>query len=145
MLKRALIMKRSAALTPLSRDHHHALSLAMQAGKAARQDDPLVWQQVAAKLAQHYQDSLQAHFAQEEQHLLPALTEAGQQAAVDRTLADHTHLHALLQHPQLATAAILQAFADAMTAHVRFEERELFVLAESLPAVMAAFQSAGHG
>jgi hemerythrin-like domain-containing protein len=136
-------MKRSPALTPLSHDHHHALSLAMQAGKAARQDDPLVWQQVAIKLAQHYQDSLKAHFSQEEQYLLPALTQAGQQAAVDRTLADHAHLHALLQHPELATAAILQAFADAMTAHVRFEERELFVLAESLPAMMAALNQHG--
>jgi hemerythrin-like domain-containing protein len=138
-------MKRSAALTPLSHDHHHALSLAMQAGKAARQDDAQAWQRVARQLAQHYQDSLQAHFAQEEHKLLPALLQAGQQAVVDRTLADHAHLHALLQHPELATAAILQAFADAMTAHVRFEERELFPLAESLPAVMAAFQSAGHG
>ena len=136
-------MKRSAALTPLSHDHHHALSLAMQAGKAARQDDAEEWQRVARRLIQHYQDSLQAHFAQEERLLLPALSQAGQQAAVDRTLADHAHLHALLQHPQLASAAMLQAFADAMTAHVRFEERELFVLAESLPTVMAALNQHG--
>lgn len=134
-------MKRSAALSPLSRDHHHALSLAMQAGKAARIDDASQWQQIADRIRQHHQQSLQAHFAEEERMLLPALAQAGQNEMVQRTLNEHAHLQQLLQHPELASPSLLQAFADAMTAHVRFEERELFTLAESLPAVMAALVS----
>lgn len=133
-------MKRSPALTPLSRDHHHALSLAMQAGKAARSDDSSLWQQSADNIRQHYQQTLQAHFAEEERALLPALDQAGQTALVQRTLDEHARLHQLMQHAELASPALLQAFADAMTAHVRFEERELFALAESLPQVMAALQ-----
>lgn len=134
-------MKRSAALTPLSREHHHALSLAIQAGKAARTSDPAQWQQAAAKISQQAEQTLQAHFAEEERSLLPALAQAGHGQLVERTLEQHVHLRHLLQHAELASPAILQAFADAMTAHVRFEERELFVLAESLPAVMAALQA----
>jgi hypothetical protein len=133
-------MKRSPALTPLSHDHHHALSLAMQAGKAARQDDAEM-----ATVAGGWSSIIRTAckpISPGKNDLLPALLQAGQQAAVDRTLADHAHLHALLQHP-LASAIMLQAFADAMTAHVRFEERELFVLAESLPAVMAALNQHG--
>jgi len=131
-------MKRSAALTPLSREHHHALSLAMQASKAARSDDASQWQQVADHIRQHYQQTLHIHFAEEERSLLPALAQAGQTGLVQRTLDEHAHLHRLLQHAELASPALLQAFADAMTAHVRFEERELFAMAESIPAVMAA-------
>lgn len=134
-------MKRSAALTPLSREHHHALSLAIQAGKAARTTDPAQWQQAADKISQQTAQTLQAHFAEEERSLLPALAQAGHGQLVERTLEQHAHLRHLLQHAELASPAILQAFADAMTAHVRFEERELFVLAESLPAVMAALQA----
>ncbi|RQO78349.1 hemerythrin HHE cation-binding protein [Aquitalea sp. FJL05] len=134
-------MKRSAALTPLSREHHHALSLAIQAGKAARTSDPAQWQQAAAKISQQAEQTLQAHFAEEERTLLPALTQAGQALLAQRTLDEHVHLRQLLQHAELASPAILQAFADAMTAHVRFEERELFAVAESLPAVMAALQA----
>jgi hypothetical protein len=134
-------MKRSPALTPLSRDHHHALSLAMQAGKAARSAGQAQWQQAADHIRLHYQQTLQAHFAEEERALLPALAQAGKTALVQRTLDEHAHLHQLMQHAELASPAILQAFADAMTAHVRFEERELFALAESLPEVMAALQS----
>jgi len=133
-------MKRSAALTPLSRDHHHALSLAMQAGKAARSDDTGQCQQMADSIRRHYQQTLQAHFAEEERTLLPALAQAGQTALVQRTLDEHAQLHSLMQHAGLASPVLLQAFADAMTAHVRFEERELFALAESLPEVMAALQ-----
>ncbi|WP_199052082.1 hemerythrin domain-containing protein [Aquitalea sp. ASV15] len=136
-------MKRSAALSPLSREHHHALSLAIQAGKAARTTDPAQWQQAAARISQQAEQSLQAHFAEEERTLLPALALAGHGQLVERTLEQHAYLRRLLQHAELASPAILQAFADAMTAHVRFEERELFAVAESLPAVMAALTASG--
>ena len=134
-------MKRSAALTPLSREHHHALSLAIQAGKAARSDDAAQWRQTADNIRLHHQQNLAAHFAEEERTLLPALALAGHGQLVERTLEQHAHLRRLLQHAELASPAILQAFADTMTAHVRFEERELFAVAESLPAVMAALQA----
>ena len=133
-------MKRSPALTPLSRDHHHALSLAMQAGKAARSDDADQLQRAADNIRQHYRQTLQAHFAEEERALLPALAQAGNAQLVQRTLDEHAHLHQLMQHANLASPGLLQDFAAAMSAHVRFEERELFTLAETLPAVMAALQ-----
>lgn len=125
-------MKRSAALVGLSREHHTALSLAQRARLAASGDAEAVTG-MAAQVRASFANELQPHFAEEEAWLLPALAAAGEKVLVERTLAEHAELvarAALLTKPSPDN---LLAFADCLTRHVRFEERELFVVAESHP------------
>ena len=72
----------------------------------------------------------------EETALLSALQSAGEIemvcAMVKRTLADHDALRALSRRIGDNDFASLIPFGDLLDAHVRFEERDLFNLAESL-------------
>lgn len=112
-------MKRHPRLVQLSREHHVALRLGrhLLAGGAA------------AKLrAEH--DALAAHFAEEERDLLPLLEANGHAALAQRLNAEHAQLRTLF-------AAALQGQREgeagqALIEHVRFEERELFPVVETL-------------
>lgn len=130
-------MKRSVALAPLSREHHAALSLAKQARRFAAQDvtDDDV-RRFRERLAETFATALAPHFRIEESTLLPALRAAGEEGRVERTLSEHAELRALCDRIGCGRydAALLSSFSDAMEAHVRFEERELFPLAESVLA-----------
>lgn len=124
-------MKRSAALQPLSREHHTALTLAKACERAAHSG---VAEQVSAvcnRAIQSFKNELEPHFQIEEQSLLPLLKGAETQLLVQRTLADHLQLRALLRDLQQNDADALDSFGKCLSAHVRFEERELFPALES--------------
>jgi hemerythrin superfamily protein len=57
---------------------------------------------------------------------------AESQMLVQRTLADHRQLRGLLTGLQQNDVKALNSFGKDLTAHVRFEERELFPVIESL-------------
>jgi len=122
-------MKRSPALIKLSREHHTALSLALRierGGDAAALQD---------KVPTIFREELEAHFQEEENSLLPQLLLAGEETLVNRTLAEHRQLRKLVDRIAAGDLASLPAFAEQLRAHVRFEERELFMVAERvLPA-----------
>ncbi len=118
-------MKRIPALVELSREHHGALKLA-RAAQAAAADSLPERQRLAARIRQLYASELDAHFRVEEQQLLPRLTQAGADALVRRTQAEHDALRALVAALEQADADLLARFGVLMQAHVRFEERELF-------------------
>jgi len=125
-------MKRSVVLQPLSREHHSALSLAKACERAVSSGDT---QQVgiACQRAVHaFSAELEPHFQLEEQSLLPLLTSTDTQVLAQRTMADHQRLRALLAGLQNIEIAALDDFAKSLTAHVRFEERELFAALEPL-------------
>ena len=112
-------MQRDPRLVPLSREHHAALRLGRQlmAGGAR-----------AALRAQL--GALAAHFAQEELTLLPLLGAHGEHDLARRLREEHTRLSALF-------AAVLRGeheieAGQALIDHVRFEERELFPVIETL-------------
>ena len=122
-------MKRSPALLKLSREHHTALSLAL---RIERGDNAVA---LLADLPGIFSNELEPHFEEEEKTLLPRLQAAGEEALVGRTLADHKQLRLLVAQIAGGDAASLQPFGELLRAHVRFEERELFVVAERvLPA-----------
>ncbi|MDH4234151.1 MAG: hemerythrin domain-containing protein [Gallionella sp.] len=125
-------MKRNPALQPLSREHHTALTLAKACERAARSG---VAEQVSAacqRAIRAYAIELEPHFLIEEQSLLPLLESAETQRLVQRTLADHQQLQALLKDLQQSNAYALERFGACLSAHVRFEERELFPALESV-------------
>ena len=125
-------MKRDPRLRGLSSEHHHALVLArslttlVAAGRA---------NEAAHQLAERFERELEPHFRVEEAVLLPALRQVGEVALVERTQADHASLRALAIEASAGRSDVLVAFAELLTDHVRFEERELFPCCEArLPA-----------
>src|SRR3954465_328919 len=121
-------MKRSAALTPLSRDHHRALDAALRLRRADEDT-------VAAAVA-YFHDFFERkgsrHFEIEEEHLLPALGEGDEEwaAGVKRVRDDHAAIRARAAALAEHDIAEARALGELLNDHVRFEERVLFVLLE---------------
>lgn len=125
-------MKRHAALQQLSREHHTALKLARQARLACDSGHAAAIGEAAQAINACFPDELETHFQIEETDLLPALLAIGENEAVRRTLADHAELRALNRQLKQPDRASLARFATLLADHVRFEERELFELAQRL-------------
>lgn len=123
-------MKRHPQLLLLSREHHGALKLARHARLAvdSGRDDEIG--RLAQRVVELFARELEPHFQVEERDLLPLLAAAGEHALVDRTLAEHADLRALVDHLRSPDATTLARFAELLLAHVRFEERELFESAQ---------------
>ena len=119
-------MKRSAALQPLSPEHHTALTLAKGCCRAAQSGAADQVSAACQRAIQAFTNELEPHFLAEEQSLLPLLKGAETQPLIQRTLADHQQLRALLNDLRLNDAVALSSFGNCLSAHVRFEERELF-------------------
>jgi len=125
-------MKRTPALQPLSREHHTALTLAKACERAAQSRDEALVVQTCQRVIRTFSEELEPHFQIEEQSLLPLLHSAENQLLEQRTLADHQQLRALLDGLQQNNTEALDNFGKLLSAHVRFEERELFPVLESL-------------
>jgi hypothetical protein len=118
-------MKRSEALTPLSHDHHQALVAAQQLRRA---EDP---EAATAAFLEFWRGQGSQHFRIEEDILLPAWLAADPDA--DRALAarladEHLTIRArarAVERGELSPEG-LHELGELMSAHVRFEERELF-------------------
>lgn len=128
-------MKRSVTLQPLSREHHTALTLAKACGRAAQSGDAEQVHKVCQRVIRVFADELEPHFQVEEQTFLPLLHGAENQQLAQRTLADHQQLRALLDGLRQNDAHALELFGERLSAHVRFEERELFPALEELPPI----------
>jgi hemerythrin-like domain-containing protein len=125
-------MKRSTALQPLSREHHTALTLAKACERAAQSRDENRISATCQRVIRAFAVELEPHFQVEEQSLLPLLHEAENQPLAQRTQADHQQLRALLDSLRKNDIGALDNFGKLLSAHVRFEERELFPALESL-------------
>ena len=125
-------MKRSAALSPLSRDHHHALDAALRLRRATGDDVAAAVAHFERFFAEHGRE----HFATEERYLLPALPAGDPEwaAGVERVLADHEALRLgaedLARAPADERVSMAHELGELLAAHVRFEERVLFPLLE---------------
>jgi Hemerythrin HHE cation binding domain len=112
-------MKRSAALTPLSHDHQHALDAALRlrrAGDAA----------AVAHFRAFFEREGRRHFEIEERLVLPALPgdDAQWAAGVARVLSDHAAIRAAAG--SLDSIGAARELGQRLHDHVRFEERTLF-------------------
>ncbi|MDD2702245.1 MAG: hemerythrin domain-containing protein [Sideroxydans sp.] len=119
-------MKRHAALQALSREHHHALTLAKACERAAAGQDVSAIRAACQRVLQAMASELAPHFMREERDLLPLLAYPEAQMLLQRTFADHRRLHELLPALQQGQADALAEFGARLAQHVRFEERELF-------------------
>lgn len=124
-------MKRSAALEPLSHDHHAGLAFVARLRRALRSGEDLA--PLGAEVATFWRGHLVPHFEEEEAFVLPVL-EAGAPALAAQMVEEHRQIHALVEAVTLEPAGRdgVSAFAGALAAHIRFEEREAFPAAERL-------------
>lgn len=125
-------MKRKPALQALSREHHTALVLANACVRAVQTGDAAMVSLACQRAARALANELEPHFRIEEQTLLPLLTSPDAQPLLQRTVREHEQLRGLLLGLQQNDAEALNSFEKCLTAHVRFEERELFPVLESL-------------
>ncbi len=123
-------MKRHPALQALSREHHHALTLAKACERAVVGQDVSAIRAVCQRAVQDMASELAPHFMREECDLLPLLAYPEAQMLLQRTFADHRRLHDLLPALQREEASVLAEFGQLLAQHVRFEERELFPVLE---------------
>ncbi|MEK7253627.1 MAG: hemerythrin domain-containing protein [Bacteroidota bacterium] len=115
-------LKRHPSLQPLSREHHHGLLLAWKIRTGLSEG-------VAAERIKTYSDwffenHLLPHFEVEERHIFPVLG-GGEHPLVNRALREHRRL----KHLFAATGELVKHLSqidEELTAHIRFEERELF-------------------
>lgn len=129
-------MQRSEALRDLSREHHEALVLARRARSTAGLAPSA--QAQCTHLLERWTAQFEPHFVREEQTLLPALAQAGQAAPVALALEQHAALRQLVERLRTGDLQALVAWGEAMDTHVRFEERALFPLAQTVlePSVL---------
>lgn len=126
-------MKRSAFLKQLSREHHLALSIGRLCVRAAESGDKDNISAVCKKLNQAFLNELEPHFKVEENTLFPRMQLAGSIELVKRALNDHATLRALMAKISIEKSPTeIAAFGNLLISHVRFEERELFNVAEKL-------------
>jgi len=125
-------MQRDFHLHGLTSEHHQALVLADRLRQACSQGG--VSRELLLSTLRIFVDDLNPHFEIEEELILPALHSAGMKDLVDRTNEEHHQLRSLIAAAETSDDATLhlQAFADLLTAHVRFEERALFNAAQQI-------------
>jgi hypothetical protein len=129
-------MKRSRELKPLSSEHHQVLLVAFQLkqGLAGHGDSAGAPKDLPglAGLARRLGDQLLGAHSRAEEELLGELLPPGELA---RLRSEHAELFRLLERARSAVPGDLRghlgAFADLLERHVRWEERELFPLAEA--------------
>ena len=124
-------MKRSEALTPLSREHHQALVTAVRlkkAGAVSEAELNTCWQWVMQQ-----KQSFLDHFREEENYFGDLL----KGSIREQFYSDHRYLTEQLADEHLMGSEIL-TFAERLQRHVRFEEREMFPwLEEHCSSVLA--------
>ena len=124
-------MKRSQQLETLSFEHHDGLVVANRVKRGLEKNAEL---EQMVNYVQHIWDSLLVeHFAQEEATLTDILkrTPQGNQL-LERMLNEHQQFSQLVEELRTGQSVreALKEFANLLTSHIRFEERELFPLVE---------------
>lgn len=116
-------MKRHEALQPFSRDHNVSLAIA-RALERVSDEDPVACQREADKIGAYWRDELEDHFAEEERLLTPlASTESA-----SRLASEHREIASGIRSvAERASADDLHKLGALVEAHVRWEERNLFI------------------
>ncbi len=127
MSKEITPIKRSRQLSPLSRDHHNGLLLGWKIKQGIRNGtDKKI---IAGYIKWFWQNDLEEHFREEEEILAPYLKGND---LVQRMFHEHLQIKGFIHHESMENEEALNKLALLVSDHIRFEERELFPLAEKL-------------
>ena len=131
--------RRSDSLVPLTHDHHHALAQARRLKDVAGLESEAERRNSANDFLNFYFGRAVRHFHEEEElFFAPLIDEPTARDLVVRAVSEHLRLHAMVRtvKRQLSSGEadpeLLNKISDLLTAHVRFEEKELFPLVERL-------------
>ncbi|HEY0354719.1 MAG TPA: hemerythrin domain-containing protein [Flavisolibacter sp.] len=127
MTKEIKPIKRSRQLTPLSKDHHEGLLLVWKIRQGLRNQTEK--QLIADYIKWFWKKDLEEHFREEEEILAPYLKGNDM---IKRMFDEHAVIQSLINSNDLSDEKQLNRLADLVNDHIRFEERELFPLAEKL-------------
>ena len=144
-------MKRSPELRDLSEDHHHGLVLARKAKRAGSREGDLSVSEVWAEAEARFRAELDPHFGIEEAFIGAALERLGETKLAGRLYEEHASLRKFFVPEAGRGPADLSRFGELLEKHIRFEERELFAVAQrvlppgALDAVANACQARRRG
>lgn len=124
-------MKRASQLRELSSDHHLALRIARDAKKALANGDQNRMIEMQADIMQRFQNELEPHFKLEERYIAKPLQNVADAAILEQFHNEHAQLRSWID-AQHDAASFLAGFGPLLEQHVRFEERELFEVAQKL-------------
>ena len=123
--------RRHESLIPLSHEHHDALLLAwrLRSGDLSKREPQLRARHVSA----YFEYRLVHHLQLEEELLFPTFRAVlGVEASlIDVLLSDHRELRAKAAAIKAGSYGEVDSFCALLERHVRTEERQLFVLAET--------------
>ncbi|MCH8010717.1 MAG: hemerythrin domain-containing protein [Candidatus Marinimicrobia bacterium] len=125
-------MKRFSKLRDLSEDHHRGLVLARKALQAASGSKGLHVSQVWNEVEEKFASELEPHFEIEEKYIGVPLRNEGATEIVDRLHAEHKELRECIRFEVARTSVNLGRFGKLLEKHIRFEERELFEVAQEI-------------
>ena len=117
-------IKRSPALVSFSKEHHSGLLLVWKIRQGLHK--AVNAERISNYLLLSFKEELEKHFSDEEELLfckLPAEDDLRKRAEEDH-LAIHKLVNAIRENKE--DTNLLNKFAIALEAHIRFEERELF-------------------
>jgi hemerythrin-like domain-containing protein len=125
-------MKRDNNLKTLSWEHHDGLVAAFRLERGLKSGTPV---KIMAQYILHLWDNaLQHHFWQEEQIVprLKSITDS--EKKINQMQREHQTFRNLIKsiRSDLSNVALVRQFAALLNQHIRFEERELFPLFESI-------------
>lgn len=123
-------LKRIPELRKLSEDHHHGLALARRARLAGDGNEGFTASHVWEEIERKFQDELEPHFRIEEEYLAPPLAALGEMELIERFNKDHRILRESVSDQSARSPSALKQFGEMLERHIRFEERELFEIAQ---------------
>lgn len=127
-------MKRHNSLHPLSHDHHHVLVQARNLRIASANSDRSSLHQIVSHFITFWNASLQTHFRQEEEILLPIFSQYSATDCLEiiETLKQHVDIQQIVDQlkkhiEQEAVLAVKsRELSELLGMHIRYEEQHLF-------------------
>lgn len=127
-------MKRHKSLFPLSHDHHHVLVQAKKLRFASSGSDMPLLHRSASDFIAFWDTSLQAHFLQEEEILLPVFSRytSTNRFEIIETLKQHVDIqqavNQLKKNIEQQEALLMESgnLSALLSMHIRYEEQHLF-------------------
>lgn len=140
------LSKREGLLLKWSREHQAALSLALRCKNVSARGDKEAVLRLAREFCLRFGAELSAHFEEEERALAPALEAEGEHFLAGRLVSEHRELAELARGLEKEPSAqALGRAGEALAAHARFEEREVFEAALSSPGICERLGLASGG
>jgi hemerythrin-like domain-containing protein len=125
-------IKRSEQLQPLSRQHHNGLLFCLLLKKGIAKEADL--EVIKEFIQSFWYKDLDHHFKLEEIYLAPLQDQYHRlQVPVQRMMNEHYELKNIINENSIAISYnSIEELRNKLEAHIRFEERELFPLIESI-------------